>query len=218
MFRSKHLIVFLFVSGLIILFPICRTNAANATDTESVSLTATVNDYIALATKSGGTIALGAFLPGTPTCSNTATVMGVTTNAANGYTLGLSDDQALADGQLVTDSSLHQGTVYIPDFSTGTLAAPVVWGTPGTNRGLGVGLFAADNTGKEIVWGTGTAVCDALNKYAPIPKTAATGHTLTGYHAAEDTSSWGWKIDVPATQKTGAYAGTVTFTATTVLT
>jgi hypothetical protein len=77
-------------------------------------------------------------------------------------------------------------------------------------------MFAAD-TSKEAAWGTGTTVCDANNKYAGAPATATTAHTVTGFHSGADTSSWGWKIDVPNTQKTGSYSGNVTFTATAVL-
>lgn len=177
--------------------------------TQGVSLSTSVQSYLAFNLTAGDTVALGSLTPGTPICSSTATVASVTTNAANGYTMGVSDGSD-------TNSALAQGGIYIPDMTNGTLTTPVVWGTPGTNTGLGVGLWAADSN-KEAKWGTGTVVCDANNKYAPIPSTATTAHTVTGVVAGADTSSWSWKIDVLNTQKTGAYSGSVTFTATAVL-
>ena len=77
-------------------------------------------------------------------------------------------------------------------------------------------MFAA-TTSKESAWGTGTTYNDANNKYAGVPQNATTGHTVTGYHAGTDTSSWSFKIDVPNSQKTGNYSGSVTFTATAVV-
>lgn len=177
--------------------------------TQGVTLSTTVQTYLAFTLTGGDTVAFGSLTPGTPICSNTATVASVTTNAANGYTLGLSDGVASTGSAL-----LHtDGNTRIPDMTNGTIATPVVWGT---NYGLGVGLYAAD-TNKEAAWGSGTTVCDANNKYAAIPQNATTAHTVTGYLSGADTSSWSWKIDVQNTQKTGTYSGTATLTATAVL-
>lgn len=173
-----------------------------------VTLSTTVLAYLSFDITTGDTIAFGDLTAGTPICSATSSIASVATNAANGYTLGVDDGSA-------TDSALlHTDTVtYIPDMTNGTIATPVVWGA---NYGLGVGLWAAD-TNKEVKWGTGVTVCDANNKYAAIPLAATTAHTVTGIVAGTDTSSWSWQIDVQNTQKTGAYSGNVTFTATAVL-
>lgn len=179
-------------------------------ETHGVALSTSVQSYMSFDVTAGDTVGLGSLTPGTPICSATASVASVTTNAANGYTVGLSDGSD-------TNSALAQGGTYIPDMTNGTITTPVVWGTPGTNTGLGVGLWAADTT-KEVKWGTGTTVCDANNKYAAIPSAATTAHTVTGVVAGTDTSSWSWKIDVLNTQKTGSYSGSATFTATAVLT
>ncbi len=172
--------------------------------THDVSLDITVQEYMAFDITAGDTINIGNFNPGTPTCSNTGSVASVTTNAANGYTLGVHDGSD-------TDSALVKGgSVYIPDYA-GTITTPTSW----TGTGLGVGLYAAD-TNKEAKWGTGTTVCDANNKYAGVPASATTAHTVTGYRDTADTSSWSWKIDTPNDQETGYYSGNVTFTATAV--
>lgn len=209
--KRKNLFVGLIVV-VIGIFSICfdfKPFSAQAA-THGVSLSTSVQSYLSFDITAGDSITLGSLTPGTPICSATASVASVTTNAANGYTLGLSDGSD-------TNSALAQGGVYIPDMTNGTITTPVVWGTPGTNTGLGVGLFAADTT-KEAKWGTGTAVCDTNNKYASIPSAATTAHTVTGTVAGTDTSSWSWEIDVLNTQKTGAYSGSATFTVTAVLT
>lgn len=180
--------------------------------THGVALSTSVQSYLTFDVTAGDTVGLGSLTPGTPVCGATASVASVATNAANGYTIGLSDSSDTNSALLHTDTS-----TYIPDMTNGTITTPVVWGTPGTNTGLGVGLWAAD-TNKELKWGTGTTVCDTNNKYAAIPLAATTAHTVTGAVAGTDTSSWSWKIDVLNTQKTGAYSGTATFTATAVLT
>ena len=198
----------LIAMGLSLIGFILKPFSAKAA-THGVALSTDVQSYLAFDVTSGDSVALGNLTPGTPICSSTASVASVTTNAANGYTIGVSDSVAGTNSALLhTDA-----TTRIPDMTNGTVATPVVWGT---NIGLGVGLWAADTT-KEAAWGAGTTVCDALNKYAAIPQNAATAHTVTGYVAGADTSSWSWKIDVANTQKTGAYSGSATFTATAVL-
>lgn len=177
-----------------------QTHAA----TQNVDLSIDVQEYMAFSLSGGSAIDFGSFNPGTPICSSTATVASVTTNALNGYTLGVSDGSD-------TDSALTKDTDHIADYA-GTIGTPTTW----TGTGLGVGLWAAD-TNKEAKWGTGSSVCHANNKYAGVPSAAATGHTVTGYHSGANTSSWSWKVDAPNNQATGAYTGSVTFTATGVL-
>jgi hypothetical protein len=178
--------------------------------TSNFSFSTTIGTYLTLSIPTGSTVAFGNLTPGTPIeAPATGTIASVTTNAANGYTLGLSDAIAASNSCLVhTDT-----TTYIADYA-GTIATPTIW--TGGATGLGATLFAADTT-KEVAWGTGTTYNDALNKYAGIPQTAATAHTAAGFKSGADTSTWAFKIDVPNTQKTGSYSGSATFTATAVL-
>jgi hypothetical protein len=195
-------IVFLYS---ILFYPIQPIHAA----THPVTLSTTVQEYLSFDVTTGDTIPFGNLTPGTPICSATSSITTITTNAANGYTLGLADGVASPNSSLLhTDT-----TTRIPKMTNGTIGTPVAWGS---NYGVGTGLWAADNN-KEAKWGTGTTVCDALNKYAAVPETTTTAHTVTGFHSGADTSSWSWQIDVQNTQKTGAYSGDVTFTATAVL-
>ena len=180
----------------------------------NVTLSTTVLSYLNFGVTAGGTVAFGSLTPLTPIAGPaTGTVASVTTNSANGYTIGVSDGIAAANSSLVhTDT-----TTYITDATnSGTLASPALW-VNGTTTGLGITLYAADTSKNTTTWGAGTTYNDPLNKYAAIPQNATTGYTVTGYHAGADTSSWAFKLDVPNTQKTGSYSGTVTFTATAVL-
>jgi hypothetical protein len=175
--------------------------------TDDSTLTTTVLEYLSFSLTAGDSVSFGNLTPGTPIAAPaTGTVASVTTSASNGYTL------AVHDGEAGSNSSMtHTDTVTkITDFTLGDITTPVVWGA---GTGVGITLFAAD-TSKEAKWGTGTTYSDALNKYAAIPQIATVAHTVTGFHEGADTSSWAFKIDVPNTQKTGAYSGTVTFTAT----
>lgn len=193
------------ILSLVIGTVLFASSADAATDT--VSLSTSVQEYLSFSITSGDTVSFGNLTPGTPICHATGSVASVTTNAANGYTMGLSDATAAPNSCLRhTDT-----TTYIAKYA-GTIAVPTSW----TGTGLGITMYAAD-TNKEAAWGTGTTVCDANNKYAGVPEAATTAHTVTGYHATADTSSWGWKLDAPGTQKTGSYSGNVTFTATAVL-
>lgn len=208
--KSLFLSLTVLVMSISLIYFSVRPLVAHA-EVDTVSLSTSVQTYITFSISSGDTVGLGSLTPGTPICSSTASVASVTTNAANGYTIGLSDGSDTNSALLHTDTS-----TYIPDMTNGTITTPVVWGTSGTNTGLGAGLWAAD-TNKEVKWGTGTLVCDTNNKYAAIPSAATTAHTVTGVVAGTDTSSWSWKIDVLNTQKTGSYSGSATFTATAVL-
>lgn len=183
---------------------------AAASTTSTVTLSGTVTTYILLSWTSGQTITFGTITPGTDSCGASGSILSITTNAANGYTVGLHDVASTNSAMLHTDT-----TTYIPDMLTGTLATPIVWVT-GTTTGVGVNLYAADTT-KEAGWGTGVTTCDPVfNKWAAVPAAAATAHTAAGLKAGADTSSWDWKVNVANTQKTGVYAGNVTFTVTAV--
>ena len=200
---------FLFVFWLFLIFG-SHSRVLAAPATHPLTLTTTVLEYITLELSGPGadTVAFGNLTPGTPICYSTGTVATVTTNAANGYTLGVHDAHAASSSLAHTDTTTH-----IPKLLTGTIASPVVWGT---QYGVGISMYAADSQ-KEVKW-EGTTVCDVLNTYAAIPENTTPAHTVTGVVAAPDTSGWGFKIDVQNTQKTGVYSGTITFTATAVLT
>ncbi len=180
---------------------------AEAALTQNVTLTSTVLSYGALTITSGGTIDFGNITPGTDSCNASGTVLSAITNAANGYTLGVHDGDA-------TNSAMSGALAKIPDM-IGTIAAPAQWAT-GSTTGLGVSLWTGTST-LDAQWAVGTTACSYTNKYAGVPAASTVAHTVTGYHAGADSSSWGWKVNVLNTQPTGIYTGNVTFTMTSVL-
>lgn len=214
-------VLFTSLSALFVLWGFALTNDANknpsfftskaqAATSGNVTLSGTVLPYLNLTFATGQTGDFGNITPGTPKCTSnpSGTVVNVTTNASNGYTLALYD----AESGAVSDMTHTDTTTKIADMNSGTIAAPVLWVT-GTHLGLGVTMYSG-LASKEALWGTGASACDvAGNKYAAVPETATTGHTVTGFRITTDTSSWGWRVDVPNTQKTGIYSGVVTFNA-----
>lgn len=135
------------------------------------------------------------------------TVATVSCNHPNGYSLSISDG---VDG---TDSALKHtdNSTRIADYA-GTITTPTLW----SGYGLGFSVFSA--TGKDTgKWGTGTTETDSNNKYAGIPKDATIIHSKTASPTSSDQTYIGYKILFPNTQKTGAYSGDVTYTATGVL-
>lgn len=185
-----------------------KTTQATASD---INFSTTVQSSLSLDITAGDTVAFGTITAGMPIAApDTGTIVAVTTNAANGYTLGVSDGVNGSNSALL---HVADATTRITDVTIGTIATPALWGT---NTGLGITLYSAD-TNKEAKWGTGTTYNDSNNKYAAIPETATTAHTVTGAVIGSNASSWAFKLDVPADQKTGGYAGTMTFTVTAVL-
>lgn len=178
--------------------------------TQDVHFSTTVQTALTLDITAGDTVAFGTITSGMPIAAPaTGTIASVTTSAANGYTLGIFDGVTGSGSAL-----LHSdGITRITDVTNGTIGTPVLWGS---STGLGITMYAAD-TNKEAKWGTGTAYNDLNNRYAAIPENATIAHTVTGTVVGANTSSWAFKLDIPAGQKAGSYTGTMTFTATAVL-
>lgn len=152
-------------------------------------------------------LSFGSLLPGSIVTGTTVTT--VTTNYPNGYSLGASDAVVGTNSTLLhTDT-----TTRIADYA-GTIAVPTVW----AGTGLGITVWAA-STAPEAKWCADvcSAEVDPDNKYAGVPETVTTIHAKTGSPTSGDTTSVGYKMVVPNTQKTGDYSGDITYTATGVL-
>jgi hypothetical protein len=185
---------------------------AAASQTQLVTLTVNVIDYLSFTTNSGGSVAFGNLIPGTPNCDN-GTIFLVSTNASNGYKMTPSDGSGTNSALKAADNT------YIADYA-GTIATPTLW-PDGTTYGLGTTLWSGVQ--REAAWSAGgvaTGACNAAStKWAGIAadSTSTSGHTVTGFISGPDTTYWGWKVNVPNTQKTGLYTGAVTFTVVNVL-
>jgi hypothetical protein len=174
-----------------------------ASATDSVILSTTVAETISL--DCGTDVNLGTLTPGTPvTGSSTCTV---TTNANGGYNLQVKRDDADTTMDKTTDATTNiaDKTAWDPTGSGN--------GATWTGTGLGFTVFASTATKSTTWWGTGTTETDANNKYAGFPTAYTNVMVHTAYSSSSTTNSIGYKLDVPSTQKSGAYDGTITFQA-----
>ena len=182
-------------------------NAATATP-YTVTLQTNVQEVITLSCDAA-TVNMGNLTPGTPV-TGTSVCTG-TTNANGGYDLLVKRDDADTTMDKVSDATVNivDKTVWDPTANTNNGNAAVWSGT-----GLGFTVFASTATKSTVWWGTGATVTDVLNKYAGFPTAAANIMVYASYNSAGTTTSIGYKLDVPTTQRSGAYDGTVTYSAT----
>jgi len=207
--RENLLLIFIPVLILVGLIAFYYLESSAVDDTDTVTLSTIVQTSIAIGLSSG-TYAFGNLTAGSPLKGSVGIDVDVMTNASNGYALGIHDGVSGSNSAL-----LHTDTTTRIADTAFTIASPDLW-VSGTTKGLGMTVFSAD-TSKEAKWGTGTTYNDTNNKYAAVPQAATTIHTSTGYKTGSDTTSIAFVVDVEADQKSGAYSGDVTFTATAVL-
>ena len=189
-------------------FSIGIREAQAATATYGVTLQTNVQEVITL-TCDSATVNLGNLTPGTPV-TGTSVCTG-TTNANGGYNLAVLRNDATTTMDKTTDQTVDitDKTTWDPTASAGAGNA-VTW----AGTGLGFTVFASTANKSTTWWGTGTTVTDANNKYAGFPVAYANIMSYTSYSAASTTTSIGYKLDVPSTQKSGAYDGIITYQAT----
>lgn len=189
------------------------TSAAQAaTDSETPTLTVTVAAAITL-TLPVTTIAFPTVTPGTPVATSSTST--IATNNATGFnfTLSRSDDNATMD--LTTDAAVD-----IPDMTEWVPAAAT------TSAGTAASFGATTSLAFRVPI-TGTTTClqaatwwgvDASALYAGIPTSSAASKKIADcsiYQSGNSSLPIWYKLDVPSTQKTGSYDGTVTYTITT---
>lgn len=143
---------------------------------------------------------------------------GVPTGISLGSVTPGSSNTALQDVIIRTDSgqygvtlsqnhNLQNGATTIPAISA-SIASPAAW-SEGVTKGLGFTLINAPAL--DVKWGSGA-------NYAAIPSTATSFYSRTS-HASSDTIdviNSRLRLDTAATQGTGAYSNTVTYTGTTI--
>jgi hypothetical protein len=186
-------------------------NASSATD--GVTLQTDVQEVITLDCGLA-TVNLGNLTPGTPVTGTSA--CRAETNANGGYNLAVRRDDA-TETTMDKDS---EPTVNIADLTAWDPAATagagnaIVWDEDNT-VGLGFTVFASEATKNTTWWGTGANVTDAANKYAGFAPAQTDIMRHTAYVGTPTTTSVGYKLDVPSTQKSGIYSGAITYQATT---
>ena len=204
LFLSTFLVI---VFAAMQVLEITRGDYQTGSHTDSVTLTTTVAEVISL--DCGADVNFGTLTPATPvTGSSTCTV---TTNANGGYNLKVKRDNS---DYTMKHSAFGTNGAYITDKTawdpTGSGNA-AVWGT----TGLGFTLYSSTATKSTTWWGAGTTETDAANKYAGMPLAYANVMIHTAYSSGSTTNSIGYKLDVPTTQRSGVYSGSVTYQVTT---
>jgi len=151
-----------------------------------------INSYLILTVDSNSKN-LGSLLPGSPITGQTTVT--VTTDAWNGYSLNVSENHPMQHTDTVTEIDDHNGSI----------ATPLLWESP-NHQGFGFTLIGGTNL--DAKWGSAPNF-----KYAAFPAIATTAHAKTGFKSAADETIFGYKVDAPADQKSGAYSATITYTA-----
>ena len=179
--------------------------AKAAEDSEQQTIVLYVTSTITL-TLATSTINLGTLTPGTPVNGNTS--LTVTTNDHNGFNLQVKRDD--------TDSTLDldaDGTVNFPDATAWNYSAPNATTSPEVGANLSFRLMVAgtdaalQNTG---FWGT-----DGAKLWAGFPTTNQRVTGISSWVGAAQNVAYEFRADAPATQESGQYTGTITFTAIT---
>ena len=184
------------------------TVAVAATATDQINLSVTVDSTISLGC--GADVGFGTLVAGTPILgSSTCTV---TTNSEDGYDLQVKRDDVDTtmdkDGEDTTN--IDDKTAWDPTSNSGDGNA-ATWSA----TGLAFGVFSSTATKDETWWGTGGTYDAGSNKYAGFSSTYTTIMDHDSYSATSTTTGISYKLDVPSTQKSGAYSGSITYQVTT---
>jgi hypothetical protein len=176
-------------------------------------------------TLSNTTTGTGYVVAGTPSVGQST--CSATTNDDQGYYLTIENSSTNGTGNVLEHEDPNiPGTWYsITDLTQwdDTTLTTESWSAP-TTKGLGFAIisFPDTNTSNNYfdgVWNE-TSQCPEgtnpdTNTYAGIPDTPQTIAAVPEYNANTTTTTICYKVDVPASQQSGQYAGQVTFTAVT---
>jgi hypothetical protein len=180
-----------------------------ATATDTVTLSVTVAQTITL--DCGADVNLGTLTPGTPVpATDQSTTCTATTNADAGYDLSVKKDDS---GTTLDDAATH--AIDITDKTAWNPSGSGNAATPYATTGLAFSVFASTATKNTTWWGIGTAFDSAGNKWAGFPSSYAIIMDHDTYSSGSTTTSIAYRLDVPTTQRSGAYNGTITYQAVT---
>lgn len=181
-----------------------NTATAAITTTDQVTLSLTVDQNISL--DCGADVDLGTLVAGTPV--NGTTTCTTTTNAEAGYDLAVRRDDADTTLDKTTSASDN-----ITDKTAWSSSTPNAIAWSGTGLGFRVQETGTTATYNSTWWGS---EADASNTYyAGFPTAYETIMDHDGYAASSTAVVVAYRVDVPGTQRSGAYDGSITYQATT---
>lgn len=207
----------IFIGCGIFAFAFSMTSSVFAAEmTAGVNLSVTVAENMTLICGSDVDIDDGTMvIPGSPV-SNTTTCT-VTTNDESGYNLSVADDRG-SDNALyhsdptlaaTLDGQITDKPAWDPTLNTGDGNA-ITW----AGTGLGFGVLSSEATKNTTWWGTGALCEDATQQYAGLPDVDTNIMEHTAYSSTSTDTVICYRADVPSTQVSGEYIGSVTYTAT----
>lgn len=177
--------------------PTSITKADDKSQTISVTVTTTLTFNLATTT-----VPLGTLTPGTPIIATTS--CSVQTNSSGGWQLSVKRDDANSTLDLDSNPSID-----FPDATAwnGSNSSD----TPGANLSFRVYQTGTTPSGlyNSSYWGTN----DSSPKWAGFPASSVAIASINTYQSSTQTVVYGFRIDAPATQASGAYSGSITLTA-----
>lgn len=193
--------------------------SAQVTETQDVNLQVNVQDTLTLNCGGSGAdpdVDFGTLTPGTPVVQTSVCTVG--TNSENGFDLFVdrTDNAQTSVLQHQVDSA-----TYIPDLTAWNGTAGSAW-VNGTTQGLGFRVQSVSGATKNNTWWGASTNCtsavDATALYAGIPEDPNTSTPLPimdhdTYVSGNTTTTMCYKLDASNTQKSGVYAGDITYTA-----
>lgn len=181
-------------------------NAASDSKTQTINLTVTSTITLTL---NQSIVNLGTLVPGVPQTATTS--LQVSTNEYAGWNLQVKRDDATSTLNLNGTSTPD---VQFPDATAWTYSSPNGNTAPGANLS-----FRVEQTGTDAalysaaLWGANDTNGTAL--YAGFPTANQRIAGLASYVGTAQTVVYKFRADAPATQQSGNYSGTITFTAIT---
>jgi len=214
-----------------------------ATGSNTINLEVEVQDTLVFECydKDGGTgdttVTLGtAASPGNVTAGTPAvgeSVCNVTTNDDKGYYLTVVNDDTLGSGDVLTHVMPDSSNISIDDDAGGLTAwdwtntvatgtgSTKVDGNTYTGLGFSVTTIPASETANNALnadwnaFGSCPETDAGSNDFAAFPDAAEAIAGVVTYQSGITTTEVCYRVDVPSTQQSGAYSGSVTYTATT---
>lgn len=184
---------------IVVIFGVMQAVETKSATTDQIDLSVEVASAIDISCPDPA--AFGTLTAGTPEVV-TATCT-ATSNGASGYVLQIKKDNATtltSGGNSITDKTA---------WDSGTPNS-ALW--TGTGLGFRVMQTGTDEGYSTAWWGNDDTAPNAL--YAGLPATYATILNDTTYSASPTETVIEFKVDVPPSQATGTYTGTVTFQGT----
>jgi hypothetical protein len=155
---------------------------------------------------------LGSLSPGTPVTG--ASTLTITTSNSTGYTLAAKKNDSASTLDLATDAATDITDLGLWVAPAATTTAGNAAAYSGTGLGFRVRLSGTATQNYADQWWGANDDDGASTLYAGFPVTSLTIANSSVAAIAGSDVKIGYKLDVPSTQITGVYDGTVTYTVT----